>query len=81
MRRPVNERQRAAISRLQDGYDGKLTYSKYATHAKYSRDTDLRDINGLLVRGILIREEDGGKCTAERLKETPVSKTGQAEHH
>ena len=40
----INERQRLVINRLLDGFEGKLTTSKYAKLAKCSQDTALRDI-------------------------------------
>ena len=64
---PVNERQHAVINRLLDGFEGKLSSSKYAKLAKCSPDTALRDINDLLSRDILIREEGGGRSTGYRL--------------
>ncbi|MDZ4287634.1 MAG: Fic family protein [Prosthecobacter sp.] len=60
---PVNERQRRVINRLLDGFEGKLTSSKYAKLAKCSEDTALRDIRVLLDRGILIQNEGGGRST------------------
>ncbi len=64
---PVNERQREIINRLLDGFEGKLTSSKYAKLAKCSTDTALRDINNLIERNILIQEEAGGRSTSYRL--------------
>lgn len=64
---PVSERQRKVINRLLDGFEGKLTSSKYAKLAKCSNDTALRDIKLLLARGILIQEEGGGRSTSYRL--------------
>jgi Fic family protein len=66
---PVNERQRKVINRLLDGFEGKLSTSKYAKLAKCSTDTALRDIKLLLDRGILIQEEGGGRNTSYRLIE------------
>jgi Fic family protein len=63
----VNERQRNVINRLLDGFIGKLTSSKYAKLAKCSPDTALRDINDLLERGVLIRDEGGGRSTSYSL--------------
>jgi len=60
---PVNERQHAVINRLLDGFEGKLSTSKYAKLAKCSPDTALRDINELIARKILIRESGGGRST------------------
>lgn len=66
---PVNERQRQVIHRLLDGFQGKLSTSKYARLAKCSGDTALRDIKLLLDRGILIQDEGGGRNTSYRLVE------------
>lgn len=64
---PVNERQRTVINRLLDGFEGKLTTSKYAKLAKCSPDTALRDIKALLEHGVLVQEEGGGRNTSYRL--------------
>jgi Fic family protein len=66
---PVNDRQRTVINRLLDGFEGKLTSSKYAKLAKCSPDTALRDIKALLDRGVLIQDEGGGRNTSYRLAE------------
>lgn len=66
-RQPVNDRQRKVINRLLDGFEGKLTSSKYAKLAKCSNDTALRDIKILLDRGVLVQEEGGGRSTSYRL--------------
>lgn len=65
--KPVNERQRTVINRLLDGFEGKLSSSKYSKLAKCSVDTALRDIKVLLDRGILVQEEGGGRSTSYRL--------------
>lgn len=76
---PVNERQRKVINRLLDGFEGKLSTSKYAKLAKCSGDTALRDIKILLDRGILAQEDGGGRSTSYRLTEPPGdSKTSSA---
>ena len=59
-----NERQRDIINRLLDGFTGKLTSSKWAKIEKCSPDTALRDINGLLERGVLAKEAAGGRSTS-----------------
>jgi Fic family protein len=64
---PVNQRQRVVINRLLDGFEGKLSSSKYAKLAKCSSDTALRDIKELLDRGILIQDEPGGRSTRYHL--------------
>ncbi|MGA7905457.1 MAG: hypothetical protein WCA06_22740 [Terrimicrobiaceae bacterium] len=71
---PVNDRQRKVINRLLDGFEGKLSTSKYAKLAKCSADTALRDIKNLLERGVLIQGEGGGRNTSyhlAELEETP----------
>ena len=59
----LNERQRLVLNRLLDGFEGKLTSSKWAKIAKCSQDTALRDIQGLLTRGLLSKEASGGRST------------------
>lgn len=63
----LNERQRDMLNRLLDGFEGKLTSSKYATIEKCSPDTALRDITDLLERGILVKDEGGGRSTSYSL--------------
>lgn len=65
--RPLNERQRKVINRLLDGFEGKLTSSKWATLTKSSPDTALRDITDLVKRGILVRNPGGGRSTSYSL--------------
>lgn len=55
----LNDRQQAMLNRLLDGFEGKLTSSKWAIITKTSQDTASRDINDLVKRGILRREEAG----------------------
>ena len=64
---PLNERQTLVINRLLDGFEGKLTTSKYARLTKSSQDTALRDIIPLVERGILIRSSEGGRSTSYEL--------------
>ena len=64
---PLNDRQRLALNRLLDGFEGKLTTSKYAQLAKCSHDTALRDIVPLVERGILVRNAEGGRSTSYTL--------------
>ena len=65
--RPLNERQRKVINRMLDGFEGKMTSSKWAVLTKCSPDTALRDINDLLSKGILVREPGGGRGTSYAL--------------
>lgn len=64
---PLNERQRNILNRLLNGFVGKLTSSKYATIEKTSPDTALRDIGELVERGILKKDEGGGRSTSYSL--------------
>jgi Fic family protein len=64
----MNDRQRKVINRLLDGFEGKLTSSKWAKLAKCSQDTALRDIDDLLDRRILSRDQAGGRSTSYTLK-------------
>lgn len=61
---PVNERRRRVLNRLLDDFEGKLTSSKYAKLAKCSEDTALRDIKALVERGVLVKNEGGGRSTS-----------------
>jgi Fic family protein len=62
-----NDRQRKVINRLLDGFEGKLTSSKWAKLTKCSQDTALRDISDLLDRKILAKDEAGGRSTSYTL--------------
>ncbi|MCS6766949.1 MAG: Fic family protein [Candidatus Protistobacter heckmanni] len=64
---PLNARQIKLLNRLLDGFEGKLTTGKWATIAKCSSDTALRDVNALLELGILVKEAAGGRGTAYTL--------------
>ena len=70
-RERLNERQRDMLNRLLDGFEGKLTSSKWASIEKCSPDTALRDINDLLGRKILVRDEGGGRSTSYSLAPPP----------
>jgi len=58
-----NDRQQTIINRLLDGFDGKLTSSKWAKINKCSQDTALRDIQDLMKKDILQKEASGGRST------------------
>ena len=66
---PVNERQRLVLNRMLDGLEGNLTTSKWARIAKCSSDTALRDILGLVERGVLVRNPGAGRSTSYSLAE------------
>jgi Fic family protein len=68
---PLNQRQRLVLNRLLDGFEGKLTNSKWARLAKCSPDTALRDLQYLVDRGILVRSPEGGRSTSYSLAKLP----------
>lgn len=61
---PLNERQLKVLNKLLDGFEGKLTSSRWAAIANCSPDTALRDINDLLARGVLRKSDAGGRSTS-----------------
>lgn len=63
----INERQRKVINRLWDGFEGKLTTSKWAKICHCSQDTALRDINDLVTKGMLQPGTEGGRSANYRL--------------
>ena len=70
---PMNERQVKLLKRLLEGFEGKLTTSKWAAIAKCSPDTALRDINELLAYGALPKSTAGGRSTSYELNESPLA--------
>lgn len=66
---PMNERQIKLLNRLLDGFEGKLTTSKWAAIAKCSSDTALRDVSELLSQGVLRKSTAGGRSTSYELAE------------
>ena len=64
---PFNDRQRLILNKLLDGFEGKLTSSKWAKLGRCSQDTALRDILGLVERGILAKDPAGGRSTSYSL--------------
>ena len=69
----INERQRLVLNRLLDGFEGKLTTSKYAKLAKCSQDTALRDILALAEHGILLRGTERGRSTSYALADVSAA--------
>jgi Fic family protein len=65
----LNDRQRLLLNKLLDGFEGKLTSSKWAKIAKCSQDTAGRDIQDLIDQGILVRDTAGGRSTSYSLTE------------
>ncbi len=64
----LNERQKKVLKKMLDGFNGKLTSSKWAKIGKCSKDTAIRDINGLIEMNILQKSEAGGRSTSYELK-------------
>ena len=64
---PFNQRQIKILNRLLDGFEGKLTTSKWAKITKCSQDTAYRDILDLMKRGALQKEPAGGRSTSYSL--------------
>jgi Fic family protein len=64
-----SDRQRKILNRLLDGFEGKLTSSKWAALNKTSQDTAFRDIDDLVRRRILTRDSAGGRSTSYSLIE------------
>lgn len=63
----ISDRQRKVLNRLLDGFEGKLTSSKYANLTKTSQDTASRDIADLIEKGVLARDPGGGRSTSYSL--------------
>jgi Fic family protein len=72
----INERQQRVLNKLLDGFQGKLTSSKWAQLTKISPDTALRDITDLVHRGILQKDAGGGRSTSYSLPAIEQSEEG-----
>jgi Fic family protein len=68
----INDRQRKLLNKIMDGFEGKLTSSKWAKIAKCSKDSAVRDINDLIEKGILQKEAAGGRSTNYELIGMPA---------
>lgn len=64
----TNERQKKLLNKILDGFEGKLTSSLWAKIARCSKDTAIRDINDLINKNILKKEDAGGRSTSYELK-------------
>ena len=64
----LNDRQKKLLDQLLDGFDGKLTSSKWAKIAKCSKDSAIRDINHLISNGIMQKVSAEGRGTNYELK-------------
>jgi len=63
----LNERQVTLLNKLLDGFEDKLTSTRWAAIANCSPDTALRDITDLLTRGVLRKADAGGRSTSYEL--------------
>ena len=59
-----NQRQIKMLNMLLDGFEGKLTSTKWAKITKCSQDTAYRDILDLIDKGALGKDEGGGRSTS-----------------
>ncbi len=64
-----NDRQRKMLNRILNGFEGKLTSSKWAQITKSSQDTASRDIDDLIKRNVLRKDAAGGRSTSYSLVE------------
>jgi Fic family protein len=63
----LSARQVKVLNRLLDGFEGKLTTSKWAKLAECSQDTAYRDIQDLVEQGALRKDLGGGRSTSYSL--------------
>jgi Fic family protein len=63
----LNARQVKVLNKLLDGFERKLTTSKWAKLTKSSQDTAYRDILDLVERGALRKDPGGGRSTSYSL--------------
>ena len=63
-----NDRQTKMLNKLLEGFDGKLTSSKWAKISKCSKDTAIRDIQDLIKKDVLMKEAEGGRSTNYEFK-------------
>ncbi len=66
----LNPRQVKVLNRLLDGFEGRLTSSRWARMNHCSQDTANRDIRDLVERSILVRSQAGGRSTSYELSGT-----------
>lgn len=63
----LNDRQRKVINMLLDGFEGKLSSSKWYKINHCSQDTATRDLNDLVKKNILRKSNEGGRSTGYEL--------------
>ncbi len=65
----LNDRQKLIINRMLNGIEGKMTSSKWAKMATCSKETAIRDIQDLIGKSIMVKEDAGGRSTSYVLME------------
>ena len=55
------------INKLLDDFEGNVTSSKYSRMSKCSKETAIRDIQDLIEKSVLIKNDSGGRSTSYRL--------------
>jgi Fic family protein len=60
----LNDRQRLMLNKILDGFDGNVTSKKWANICKCSTDSALRDIQDLIAKKMLQKNEAGGRSAA-----------------
>ena len=63
----INDRQRQVINLLIDDFYGKLSSSMWAKITRVSQDTAGRDIEDMIGKGLLRKDEFGGRSTSYSL--------------
>jgi len=63
----LNDRQRRIINKMLDGFEGKLSSSKWAKINKCSQDTALRDVQDLIAKGLMEKQPGGSRNTSYEL--------------
>lgn len=71
----LNERQIKVLNRLLDGFEGKMTTSKWAKITNCSQDTAYRDILNLVELGALQKDPGGGRSTSYSLTSSPAERS------
>lgn len=71
----LNQRQQKMLGVLWDDFEGNLTTKKWALLSKCSDDTALRDINELILKKILYKEDKGSRSTSYKIMLTQPFQT------
>jgi Fic family protein len=64
----LNDRQRKILNMQLDDFEGVLNTTKWAKIGKCSQDSALRDIQDLIIKGVLVKSKAGGRSTNYELK-------------